>query len=74
MHTYIQGDVGPSGGIQRLHVASIRTTKYYIPDRVVRYIEGDSNPMDPWPNDSDGDTISSSSSLHAEEEFDKNEI
>ncbi len=54
--------MGPSGGIQRLHGASIRMNKYYVPDRVVRYIEGDSNPLDPWPEDDDTESVSSETS------------
>jgi len=43
------GDDGPSGGIQELELASIRSDPKYKPDRILRFT-GEASPNDPWPS------------------------
>jgi len=43
------GDDGPSGGIQELEPASIRSDPKYQPDRILRFT-GEASASDPWPS------------------------
>lgn len=43
------GDDGPSGGVQDLEPASIRSDPKYVADRILRFT-GEASDKDPWPS------------------------